>query len=50
MNKISSLHKKWIEDEAYRKEYDALETEFASAPPVSIAKQRTRGKHKKKTP
>jgi len=47
MKKISSLHKKWIEDEAYRKEYDALETEFASA--SLVATQRPHGKQKKAT-
>lgn len=29
MTKISTLHKKWMKDPAYRKEYDALEEEFA---------------------
>jgi ribosome-binding protein aMBF1 (putative translation factor) len=29
MTKISELHKKWMKDPEYRKEYDALEEEFA---------------------
>jgi len=29
MTKISTLHKKWMKDPEYRKEYDALEEEFA---------------------
>ena len=29
MTKISTLHKKWMKDPAYRKEYEALEEEFA---------------------
>ncbi|MCK9918959.1 helix-turn-helix transcriptional regulator [Microbacteriaceae bacterium K1510] len=28
MTKISTLHKKWMKDPEYRKEYDALEEEF----------------------
>ncbi len=40
MKKISSLHKKWIEDAAYRKECDALEVEFASASVNSDVKLR----------
>jgi len=29
MTKISTLHKKWMKDPDYRREYDALEEEFA---------------------
>jgi transcriptional regulator with XRE-family HTH domain len=29
MTKISDLHKKWMKNPAYRKEYDALEEEFS---------------------
>lgn len=29
MIKFSTLHKKWMKDPEYRKEYDALEEEFA---------------------
>jgi ribosome-binding protein aMBF1 (putative translation factor) len=28
MTKIRKLHKTWMKDPAYRKEYDALEEEF----------------------
>lgn len=31
MTKIKDLHKKWLCDDAYRREYDALEEEFALA-------------------
>lgn len=50
MKRIFEMHKKWMEDEAYRKEYDALEVEFASASVTSDAKQRTHGRQRKKTP
>lgn len=29
MIKIRDLHKKWMKDAAYRKEYDVLEEEFS---------------------
>lgn len=29
MTKISTLHKKWLKDPDYRREYEALEDEFA---------------------
>ncbi len=29
MTKISTLHRKWMKDPAYRREYEALEEEFA---------------------
>lgn len=29
MTKISTLHKKWLKDPDYRREYEALEEEFA---------------------
>jgi transcriptional regulator with XRE-family HTH domain len=40
MKKISSLHKNWMKDEAYRKEYDALEAEFALASAMISARSR----------
>jgi transcriptional regulator with XRE-family HTH domain len=40
MTKISTLHKRWMKDPAYRKEYDALEEEFALILAVAKARQR----------
>ncbi len=40
MTKLTDLHKKWMKDPAYRKEYDALEEEFALM--LEIAKARNR--------
>jgi transcriptional regulator with XRE-family HTH domain len=40
MTRIKDLHKKWIKDPEYLKEYDALEAEFALA--VEVAKARRR--------
>ncbi|CAN0175259.1 unnamed protein product [Phaeothamnion confervicola] len=40
MIKLSTLHKKWMKDPAYRKEYDALEEEFALI--AAVAKARAR--------
>lgn len=40
MTKISDLHKKWMKDPGYRKEYDALEEEFALMLAVAKARQR----------
>ena len=40
MTKISDLHRKWMKEPAYRKEYDALEEEFALA--AAVAKARVR--------
>jgi len=40
MTKIRDLHKKWMKDPAYRKEYDALEEEFALI--AAVAKVRIR--------
>jgi transcriptional regulator with XRE-family HTH domain len=40
MTKIKDLHKKWMKDPEYRKEYDALEEEFALA--AAVAKARSR--------
>ena len=40
MTKLRDLHKKWMKDPAYRKEYDALEEEFALM--LEIAKARDR--------
>ena len=40
MTKISDLHKKWMKNPAYRKEYDALEEEFALI--LAVAKARRR--------
>ena len=40
MVKFNDLHKKWMKDPEYRKEYDALEEEFALA--AAVAKARIR--------
>jgi transcriptional regulator with XRE-family HTH domain len=40
MIKFDTLHKKWMKDPAYRKEYDALEEEFALI--AAVAKARIR--------
>jgi transcriptional regulator with XRE-family HTH domain len=40
MTKLKDLHKKWMKDPEYRKEYDALEEEFALM--IEIGKARTR--------
>ena len=40
MTKISTLHKRWMKDPAYRKEYEALEEEFALIAAVAKARQR----------
>ena len=40
MIKFRDLHKKWMKDPEYRKEYDALEEEFALI--LAVAKARAR--------
>jgi len=40
MTRISTLHKKWMKDPAYRKEYDAPEEEFALMAEVAKARLR----------
>jgi ribosome-binding protein aMBF1 (putative translation factor) len=40
MIRIKDLHKKWMKDPEYRKEYEALEEEFALA--AEVARARTR--------
>lgn len=40
MKKISNMHKNWMKDQAYRKEYDALEAEFALASAMIAARSR----------
>jgi len=40
MKKVSDLHKGWTKDAAYRKEYDALEEEFALASAMIAARSR----------
>jgi ribosome-binding protein aMBF1 (putative translation factor) len=40
MTKIRDLHKKWMKDPEYRKEYDALEEEFALMAEVAKARAR----------
>jgi predicted transcriptional regulator len=40
MTKISELHKKWLADPDYRKEYEALEEEFSLA--ANLIEARTR--------
>ncbi len=41
MIKFDTLHKKWMKDPAYRKEYEALEEEFALAAAVAKARLRS---------
>ncbi len=41
MIKFSTLHKKWMKDPEYRKEYDALEEEFALMAAVAKARARS---------
>ena len=40
MKKISSMHKNWMKDKSYSKEYDALEAEFALASAMIAARSR----------
>jgi transcriptional regulator with XRE-family HTH domain len=40
MIRIKDLHKKWMKDSNYRKEYEALEEEFALAAEVAKARGR----------
>jgi transcriptional regulator with XRE-family HTH domain len=40
MTKIKALHTKWMKDREYRKEYEALEDEFALAAAVAKARRR----------
>lgn len=40
MARISDLHKKWMKEPKYRKEYEALEEEFALASAVVGARNR----------
>ena len=40
MKKISTLHSEWMKDASYRKEYDALEEEFALASAMIAARSR----------
>jgi transcriptional regulator with XRE-family HTH domain len=40
MTRIMDLHKKWMKDPEYRKEYEALEEEFALAAAVAEARIR----------
>jgi len=40
MSKIRDLHKKWMKDPEYRKEYDALQEEFALMAEVAKARAR----------
>ena len=40
MTRIKDLHRKWMKDPEYRKEYDALEPEFALAAEVAKARGR----------
>ncbi len=40
MTKFNDLHKKWMKDPEYRKEYDALEEEFALIAEVAKARMR----------
>ena len=40
MTKITELHKKWMRNDNYREEYDALEDEFALAAALIEARSR----------
>ena len=40
MTRIKDLHKKWMKDARYRKDYDALEEEFALMAEVAKARAR----------
>lgn len=40
MTKIKDLHKKWLRDDDYRREYDALEEEFALATALISARSK----------
>jgi transcriptional regulator with XRE-family HTH domain len=40
MTKLKDLHRKWMKDPEYRREYDALEEEFALILEVAKARQR----------
>lgn len=40
MARISAMHKKWIKEREYRKEYDALKGEFRLAKAVIEARNR----------
>jgi ribosome-binding protein aMBF1 (putative translation factor) len=40
MTNIRKLHKTWIKDAAYRKEYDALEEEFTVMAAIAKARRR----------
>lgn len=40
MTKIAQLHKKWLKEPAYRREYEALEEEFALASAMIAARAR----------
>src|SRR6266700_1191562 len=40
MTRLKDLHKKWMKDPEYRREYDALEEEFALILEVSKARRR----------
>jgi transcriptional regulator with XRE-family HTH domain len=40
MTKIGELHKKWMDDPEYRREYEALEEEFALASAMIKARKR----------
>ena len=40
MTRIKDLHKKWMRDPSYRKEYDALDEEFALASAMLEARSR----------
>jgi ribosome-binding protein aMBF1 (putative translation factor) len=40
MTRISDLHNEWMQDENYRKEYEALEEEFALAHAIIEARNK----------
>jgi ribosome-binding protein aMBF1 (putative translation factor) len=42
MTKIRDLHKSWMKDPTYRKEYDTLEEEFSIMAAIAKARRRAR--------
>lgn len=40
MTRVKDLHKKWMKDPEYRRQYDALDGEFALAAEVAKARSR----------
>jgi hypothetical protein len=38
VTKIADLHRKWVQDPEYRREYAGLEEEFAPAPAITATR------------